>query len=182
MTHANIAEMAQSLIAGWGFMVNLWALVRAYTDLGWLRTHGYNGPRCFWALSRIRQEWMLLFLQGIFLAMGIASLFLPPPIPPAELAELPQAFVGTLFSGDAKIQRLLVQGDLRTATLIVATVVVALFAILNSGDRNMLVAHDWKGDERRREHSSDERRREHSSDNRRREQSSDERRKEEPAL
>ena len=151
MTHANIPEVVQTLVAGWGSLVNLWALSYAYKDLRWLRKHGYNGPRCFWALSRIRQEWMLLFLQGLLLSMGIASLFLPPPVSAAELHELPQAFVQTLLSGDPKIQRLFIQGDLRTATLIAATVVVALFAILNSGDRDVLVHHEWGGIERRRQ-------------------------------
>lgn len=143
MIHANIQEVLQTLVAGWGVMINFWALTRAYADVRWLRDNGYNGPRCFWAMSRIRQEWMLLFMQSCFLAMGFASLYLPPPLTAEEIGELPVAFVDTLVHGSPLVQRLLLQGDLKTATLIVATVVAAIFSMLNSGDRNVLVHHDW---------------------------------------
>ncbi len=147
MIHASLQEAIQTLVALWGFTVNLWALIRAYSDARWLRTNGYNGPRCFWALSRIRQEWMLLFMQSCFLTMGLASLYLPPPLTPEEMTELPVAFVDTLVHGTPLIQRLLLQGDLRTATLIVATVVAAIFSMLNSGDRDILVHHEWTSPE-----------------------------------
>lgn len=141
MPYANAAEITQTALATVGVSVKIWLLTKAFDNIRWLRRHKFNGPRMFWARSIRRQDWMLLVIHTSFLAMGIASLNLPPPSP-ANLA-----FVLPAIPGCVAITlptEMTLQGELRTYTLMVATILLTGFSLWNVRDREHLIDYPWE--------------------------------------
>lgn len=122
---ASPIEVLQFVAAGVGAGFNLWGLVGAYRDRRWLRMGGFNGPREYWADTRIQQECLLLVSQFVLVTIGLVSVNIKPAV------------------GEFGLD----QGSITRIGLVVVTLLLATFSIKTRMARQRL--DDWPTGDRK---------------------------------
>lgn len=143
LSHSSILEILQTLAAAVGVGFNIWVLRRAVGDYCWLKANKFNGPRLFWARASVVHETLMLALQLLFLAMGLVSLYYPPPYAPTEVVLLPWPVIVDLLDLPP-IQAAMRATEIRSVLLLVATLLVTIKKIAYWRDREVLINTDWK--------------------------------------
>jgi hypothetical protein len=126
--HASVAEIVQTAGAMAGAAMSAWGLWRSMSRTLWLRRYRLNGQRMFWALSRVRQEFLRLVAQGVLFVSGVASVMLPPP---------------------DEISAVALQGKIRIWALLSISLILATKTAFDIVDRERLESYEWDGLERR---------------------------------